>query len=314
MNFDKLKRNVGYQVKLKPSACHLSPTGDLLLAQDEDWIIVAVTADYIETETLAGCRYRLGKDHVHHFTSDPHRSTELTKHGFLTLNVQLFIQGIEVWATPNSQPGAAVAPDNNVSTAEKARSYFTPELERLFRRQVWVLGRIIPNYTMTSLEKESCGDSWESLRPAPSVLYPNSPFLRDLSPTDVGLVAEFCNALQEVQDILADWIGSQPLSEYNCWNFLMAKVQHSLWVGAQAIERFCPDRQYDATMPASGTLLSQATRALSNADQARNAFMVRVAAKNAVTAATSIAAESLRAVGSRPHRLRRNVMARTAMK
>ena len=277
MNLDKLKQDVGYRVKLVPSACHLDIGGDLLPAPDEDWTIMAVTDDYVEITAATSHVYRLGKDHIHHFTTDMHRSADGLQHGFLTLNVQLFIQGADVRAVPNHPPGAPVAPPP-VNRSERARAHFAPELERLFRRQVWVLGRIVPNYTMTSLEKDPCGDTWESLRPYQPVLFPSSPLFQDLSSTDAKLLAEFCNSLQEVNDIVIGWTDTQSLREYNCWNVLMHKVQHSLRAGEQAIQRFCPDRQYDATVPSAGTLLSQSQRTLSIADRARDAFMARFAA------------------------------------
>jgi hypothetical protein len=102
------------------------------------------------------------------------------------------------------------------------------------------------------------------------------------SSTDTELLAEFYASVREVDDILASWIATaQTLGEYNAWNVLMHKVQHSLRKGELAVRRFDPDRLYDATMPAGGTLLYQSERVLSMADTARTAFMARHAATQA---------------------------------
>jgi hypothetical protein len=66
-----------------------------------------------------------------------------------------------------------------------------------------------------------------------------------------------------------------PLKEYNAWNYLMHKVQYCLNRGALAVERFCPDRLFDGTMPIAGTLLSRSKKALDAADQARERFMAK---------------------------------------
>jgi hypothetical protein len=109
MNLDHLKKNVGYRVKLVPPAYHLDAAGEPLPLQDEDWIVMAVTNEYIEINTASGHFYRLGKDHVRSFATDPHRSTDGLNHAFLQLHVQLYVRGSDVTAVPNFQPGAAVA-------------------------------------------------------------------------------------------------------------------------------------------------------------------------------------------------------------
>ena len=104
MNWDKLKHNIGDKVQLVPAACHLDATGDVLPTRDEDWTIISAGADFLEIDTRPGHTYRLGKDHAHHYTSDAHRSVGGDNYGFLTLNVQLFIQGIAIRAVPISRP------------------------------------------------------------------------------------------------------------------------------------------------------------------------------------------------------------------
>jgi hypothetical protein len=76
-------------------------------------------------------------------------------------------------------------------------------------------------------------------------------------------------------DLLKHWAGTIALTEYNAWNVLMHKVEHSLLMGNLAVQKLCPDRAYDATMPAGGTLLSQSQRVLTAADKVREIFMAK---------------------------------------
>ncbi len=56
----------------------------------------------------------LAKDHIHHFTSDPARGGADARKGFLTLNVQLFIQGANAWVRPTLRPGEALLPPQRI--------------------------------------------------------------------------------------------------------------------------------------------------------------------------------------------------------
>jgi hypothetical protein len=54
---------------------------------------------------------RLGKDHIHHYTSNPDETARTgVPHGFLTLNVQVFLRGIRLFITPTARPGEPIAP------------------------------------------------------------------------------------------------------------------------------------------------------------------------------------------------------------
>ena len=170
----------------------------------------------------------------------------------------------------------AAATENSTDTL-RSRSFFTPDLERIFRRQIQILGRVVPNYTSTSMGRGPCpGDTWTSLMPDKSDLYPQAIMLQDSLTSEVELLSEFYAAVNEVSRILGSWIEmAQPLTDYNSWNLLMHKVQESLNKGELAVQRFCPERQYDATMPAAGTLLHQCQRVLADTDTARAAFWAR---------------------------------------
>lgn len=71
------------------------------------------------------------------------------------------------------------------------------------------------------------------------------------------MLSEFYASVREIDNILEGWIATdQSLLDYNGWKFLMHKVQDSLRMGEMAIQTFCPERHYDATMPAAGRCYS----------------------------------------------------------
>lgn len=310
MKWDKLKANIGYKVQLVPTACHLDAGGDILPARGEDWTITSSGVDFLEIDAGLGYRYLLAKDHVHHYTSDAHRSAQGEHFGFLTLNVQLFVQGAAVRVVPNSRPGLPVDPPTS-DKATRARVHFIPEIERRFRRQVQILDRCLLNFGLTSNDKPSNPpDTWASLRPARSSLYPNAAPISDLSATDATLLAEFHGAVDEVDEVLDNWISSGTQPEYNCWNYLMHKVEYSLRMGSNVIRKFCADRQFDATMPASGTLLSRAETGLGRANQMRTAFIDKKQAEHALAAARRMRPGlSSRVPGSTVHQFQRRPQA-----
>jgi hypothetical protein len=95
-------------------------------------------------------------------------------------------------------------------------------------------------------------------------------------------LSEFNAAVREIGNILEGWIATDmSLSEYNAWNVLTHKVERSVRAGMMVAQRFCPDKQYDATMPAIGSLLSRADRSLSQAERLRAAFLERQPAPSA---------------------------------
>jgi hypothetical protein len=165
MNFEQLRKNIGYLVKLVPPAYHLDAAGESLPIENEDWTIEEVTRDCVKIQSASGHSYRLGLDHIRNFATDPDRSTDGLNHAFLQLHVQLHITGLDVTAIPNHQPGAAVPPSANL--AFKARATFVPELERVFRRQVQILDRVAVNYMVTADDMLGIhqtlrpGDNWD---------------------------------------------------------------------------------------------------------------------------------------------------------
>jgi hypothetical protein len=157
-----------------------------------------------------------------------------------------------------------------------ARTYFAPELARIVARQIHILGRAVANFITTSVGKHSLpGDSWASLRPWQPVLYPSANEFRNLLPEDATLLVNFYDSLQEITDIINGLADNQTVADFNAWNFLMQKVQHNLGLGQRAVQSFCSESQYDATMPATGTLLHQSERAIAGARAALAAHLSR---------------------------------------
>lgn len=120
MNLDQLKRNVGYHVRLEPVAFRLDDSGRELPSLNDDWLIQEVTDTGVRISNIrTGHSTILGKDHVHHFTSNPDRSISGgIQHGFLTLHVQIYLQGSNLSIRPCSRPGEPVPP-HPIQTVEK---------------------------------------------------------------------------------------------------------------------------------------------------------------------------------------------------
>jgi hypothetical protein len=118
MNWEYMKKNVGCRIQLVPIACRLDENGRELPQIDDDWIIEEVSDSGVRISDSRGHVTILGKDHIHHFTSNPDRSRTGIPHGFLTLNVQVFLQGNRLWVRPCARPGEPVRPQR-AEPAEK---------------------------------------------------------------------------------------------------------------------------------------------------------------------------------------------------
>jgi len=111
MNLDRIKKAVGHRVNLVPVACRLDEYGRELPRIDDVWIVDEVTDAGVRiSNPRTGHGTTLGKDHIHHFTSNPDRSKNGLQHGFFMLNVQIFIQGAALTVKPNGRPGERVPP------------------------------------------------------------------------------------------------------------------------------------------------------------------------------------------------------------
>jgi hypothetical protein len=282
MNRKYLKKDVGYHVRLVPSACYVDAKGEPTFVQDGDWTISAVDDDYIDIIGYAGQTFRLGMDHIRTFATDPQRSDDGSKHGFLQLHVQLFVCDSEVTAVPNHQPGASVQPP--VNSALKARVTFAPDLERLMRRLVCILDRAMVNVSLTAggvfgePQTITTGDSWQKLMISNSAPAFSSAAYGDLLASDAQVLSEFYGAVTEVSELIRELSETNPISDYNSWNVLMHKAQHTVKLGLVVVKKFCPERMYDPTIPAAGTLLARSESTLVKADSTRNVVFAKLEA------------------------------------
>src|SRR5258706_7586655 len=144
MNLKQLKNNVGHRVQLAPCACRLNAHGLPLPEVSDDWLIESVTEEQVRLiDVTTGHNLVLGNDQIHHFTSDPQRSRSSIKYGFLTLVVQPFIQGNEVWIKPTIRPGeplpppAVVISDKFVHFTYPTESGLQKGFERLGFKVAW---------------------------------------------------------------------------------------------------------------------------------------------------------------------------------
>lgn len=161
---------------------------------------------------------------------------------------------------------------------EAARIYFTPELARVVAQHVYILGRLAANFIAASLKYASPGDPLTAFRPRKPLLYPSAHQLQDLSEADATLLVEFYDASHGIAETVDFWIESKTVIDFNAYNVLMQEVQHSLELAQAAVASFCPDKQYSAIMPASGTLADRIEASISQARVVLQAHLDRAEA------------------------------------
>ena len=125
MNRDQFQQNVGYHVNLHPVAIRLDNHGNELEQCDYDWVIGEVTGRGARIDTIhTGHTTLLGWDHIHHFTTNPaRRAARGVTYGFLTLTVQLFLQGTKVLVRPTARPGERTTLDGRSGEERAARAH-----------------------------------------------------------------------------------------------------------------------------------------------------------------------------------------------
>jgi hypothetical protein len=161
------------------------------------------------------------------------------------------------------------------SPADTALVLFAPELARLLARQIYVLDRAVVNFICSSIGQPQPPDHWTTFRPWKPRLYRGTTEFRDLAPADAQLLAEFFEGLAEIDDLVMGWQDSATQWDVNVWNVLMQKTERSVASGLCAADRFCPARQYDSTMPASGSLRERAQMSTSGMRAALEAHIGR---------------------------------------
>lgn len=111
MNLEQLKKNKGWRVQLVPIASRLDDNRHELPLIDDDWVIEDVSSAAVHLiNPRTEHRIVLGADHIHHFTTNPNRTQGGIQYGFLTLNVQVFIERLGCSVRPNARPGEPVKP------------------------------------------------------------------------------------------------------------------------------------------------------------------------------------------------------------
>ena len=185
MNLDLLKKNIGFRVQLEPPAIRLDKIGRELPGQNTDWFIQSVTDTEVRIDTaeIRGLTTQLGKDHIHHFTSNPSRSVVgQLQYGFLSLHVQLFIQNDRITYRPCSRPGERVAPlpapieKKWVQLGYPVKNGIQEQLEASGHRASWCR-----ESRLADLELEG----WEVVVVNDSHGMPTSFYLRDISENQV---------------------------------------------------------------------------------------------------------------------------------
>jgi hypothetical protein len=186
MQWEQLKKTIGFKVQLIPVACCLDKSGNELPATDDDWRITRVSNEGVDISNERTLHETiLGPDHIHHFTSNPGRSRSEVKFGFLTLNVQVFLQETRLWVRPNGRPGEPVKPPAQevinkwVDVAYPYMSGIQTRLESSGYRVGWCRDADLPR--KVDLE------GWEIVVEPDSNGRPTAFHLRDL-PTDQTLV------------------------------------------------------------------------------------------------------------------------------
>jgi len=100
MNKDKLRKNLNAWVQLRPVARRFDAATELEKI-DDDWRIEEANNSGVKIKNIrTGHATVLGYDHIHHFTSNPDKEFDGLKHGFLSLNVQIFINASELRIEP----------------------------------------------------------------------------------------------------------------------------------------------------------------------------------------------------------------------
>ncbi|HTV29449.1 MAG TPA: hypothetical protein VMF32_16865 [Xanthobacteraceae bacterium] len=145
MNLARLKKNVGWWMEIVPPACHLDNQNNALPDKNEDWRVEEVTEDVMRLRSQSGYQLKLGTDHIYNFVTNPQRASIGSNFGFLTLHVQVVVQGSCVSVKPNARPGERVSP-NPVIVEDKIVSFSYPtdsgiqqRLEAAGYKLVWSL-------------------------------------------------------------------------------------------------------------------------------------------------------------------------------
>jgi hypothetical protein len=193
VNYDQLRNNVGWRMRVTPQAIHLDEYGRELPGKDEDWIVRSFSDTAIEIEDAGFLSriVRLGKDHVQSFATDPQRAAagdRALHYGMLKLYVQMYISPIApVWCVPCVRPGERVPPppaqikELFVDFQYPVKSGIQKKLEETGNRVSWA-----NTSRLASLEL----DGWEVVIEKDGQGRPRSFYVRD--PRDNQVLVKKC--------------------------------------------------------------------------------------------------------------------------
>ena len=165
--------------------------------------------------------------------------------------------------------------------------------------QIHMLDRTIANFICASVGHTPPGDHWTTFKPSKPSLYPGVAEFRDLGTTDAALLVEFYDTVNEIEDLVNRWRESETVWDVNVWNVLMQRVQHSVATGVVAVERFCPSRQYNTSMPAAGNLIERASKSTASMQLVLAAHIERFNARASADAAAKAHGSRVRNVAVR---------------
>jgi hypothetical protein len=110
MNRAQLSKSLWTRVQLQPTAYRFDRHGYELPTLDDDWIIDGLGPHGVHViNTRTHHVTTLGYDHIHHLTGNPDRRVGDLRFGFLTLNVQIVLQGNSLRVRPTFRPGERLA-------------------------------------------------------------------------------------------------------------------------------------------------------------------------------------------------------------
>ena len=115
MKWNHFQRNIGTIVQIEPPAQCLDAQNHILPERNDDWCIEKIDKNKTASEAVelhnlfTNHLVKLGKDHIYDFRSDPNRNSDSgVVYGFLSLKIQIFLQGDQYFIRPNSRPGERV--------------------------------------------------------------------------------------------------------------------------------------------------------------------------------------------------------------
>lgn len=185
----------------------------------------------------------------------------------------------------------------------QAIALLAPELARVIAHQIHALDAAMRQFGQAVVGQDLPPDSWPAIVPRKPKLYPSATQVDNLSAAHSGLLAEFYNLTDEIDELIAYWRDSDVHWDKNAWNVLMQKIGRSIHSGLAAAEQFCPGRAFDLTMPSTGTLADRANHSLGAMERGLAAHIARStqSATNRVPARPSAKPPRIRAPSdSRP--------------